>query len=144
MEYYEYLQLSAIHSTLMLNSALELINMVMHAIRPCSHGADPQWHTFPEMSYGTNKMAPEASQLDGNTSVSVSLRKGGQFGCWQWATAPAGWKYINHYRAEKNGGRKERLLCRSWKLTALSRNLNVNLKAIQTNIHTLVDLHWLS
>lgn len=53
-------------------SAVLLINMVMCACGACSHRADPQWHTFPEMSCGTNKMAPEVSQLNGNTLVSVS------------------------------------------------------------------------
>lgn len=60
---------------LMLMSAVELINMVMYAHGLRSQKVDPQWHMFPEMSYGTNKMAPEASQLDSNTSVSVSASK---------------------------------------------------------------------
>ncbi len=91
----------ATQSLLMLIAAVELINMVIYAHGPRSQGADPQWHTLPEMSYGTNKMAPEASQLDGNTSVSVSGWQGGHFGCWRAATAPAGWKYMNHYSTEE-------------------------------------------
>lgn len=86
---------------LMLISAVELINMLMYARGPCSQRADPQWHTFPEMSYGTNKMAPEASQLDGNTLLSVSVWQGGHFGCWRPATAPAGWRRINHYSTQE-------------------------------------------
>lgn len=68
--------------------------MLIYARGPLSQRGelqrDSHQHTFSEMSYGTNKMAPAASQLDNNTTVSVSERQIGQFGCWRRATDPAG------------------------------------------------------
>lgn len=102
-------------------SAVLLINMVMCACGACSHRAGPQWHTFPEMSCGTNKMAPEVSQLNGNTLVSVSAVR---------------WSFFSMAARHGPSWRRwhESLQCRRNKNRLLSKGKEVKGSALKTPI----------